>query len=216
MHSDSRTSIASLRAHDFHKNVNFSYRRRDTCPFKGKLMKFAIQAVFGLSLGLMQPAFAATAAVPTQSAATSPAHIKAVQDLLGAMQYEMALRGVAARTRYPSEAQRKAMFAKLDKMPPAEVYRRLAPPLARFVSADTATEMTRFYNTPYGKKVIHNRYNSAAGLVMPGAKPAIPPEEKKERKRAAYVLASKELADAEPRFQHEAFKLLQAINNEKR
>lgn len=179
-------------------------------------MKFAVQAVFGLSLAFVQPAFAATAAVPAQSAAISPAHVKAVQDLLGAMQYEKALRGVAARTRYPSEAQRKAMFAKLDKMPSTEVYRRLAPPLARVISADTATEMTRFYNTPYGQKVIYKKYNGAAGLVMPGAKPAIAPEEKKERKRAAYVLASKELEEAEPRFQHEAFKLLQAMNNEKR
>lgn len=71
--------------------------------------------------------------------------------------------------------QRKAVFAKFDRMPPAEVYRRLAPSLARFVSADTAVEMTRFYNTPYGKKLIHGRYNSAA-----------------------HVAASKEFAAAEP------------------
>lgn len=108
------------------------------------------------------------------------------------------------------------MFAKLDKTPPAEVHRRLAPPLARVISADTAIEMTRFYNTPYGKQVIHKKYNSSAQFVMPGATPAIPPEEKKERKRAAYVQASKELAAAEPAIQHEAFKLVQLINKEKR
>jgi len=45
---------------------------------------------------------------------------------------------------------------------------------------------------------------------------AVPPEEKKERKRAAYVQASKELASADPTLQSEAFKLLQQINKEKR
>jgi hypothetical protein len=52
--------------------------------------------------------------------------------------------------------------------------------------------------------------------MMPGMKPVVPPEEKKERKRAAYVKASKELADAEPVIEREAFKLLQKINTEKR
>jgi hypothetical protein len=51
---------------------------------------------------------------------------------------------------------------------------------------------------------------------MPGMTAAVPPEEKKERKRAAYVQASKALADAEPMIDHEAFKLLQTINQEKR
>ena len=179
-------------------------------------MKFAVQAVLGLSLVVMAPAFAATTAPATQAAVPGPAHVKAVQDLLGVMQLENVLRGVAARSRYQSDAQRQAVFAKLDKTPPAEVYRRLAPPLARVISADTAIEMTRFYNTPYGKQVIHRKYNSGAQLSMPGARAAVAPEEKKERKRAAYVLASKELANAEPAFQHEAFKLVQLINREKR
>jgi hypothetical protein len=51
---------------------------------------------------------------------------------------------------------------------------------------------------------------------MPGMKAAVPPEELKERKRAAYVQASKALADAQPMIEHEAFKLLQLINKEKR
>jgi hypothetical protein len=179
-------------------------------------MKFAVQALLGLSLVSVAPAFAATPATAAQAAVSGPAHVQAVQDLLGAMRAENVLRGVAARSGYQSAAQRQAVFAKLDKTPPAEVYRRLAPPLARVISADTAIEMTRFYNTPYGKQVIHKRYNSGAQLTMPGVKPAVPVEEKKERKRAAYVLASKELADAEPAVQSEAFKLLQLINKEKR
>jgi hypothetical protein len=179
-------------------------------------MKLVVHAVLGLSLAAATPAFAATTAPAAQAAAPNAAHVKAVQDLLGAMQAENVLRGVAARSRYPSEAQRKEVFAKLGKTPPAEVYQRLAPPLARVISADTAVEMTRFYQTPYGRKVIHDKYNSSGGIVMPGAVPVVPPEEKKERKRAAYVKASKELADAQPAVEHEAFVLLQQINKEKR
>lgn len=179
-------------------------------------MKFVVQAVLGLSLVLVEPAFAATAAPAAPAAAANTAHAKAVQDLLQAMQFEKVLRGVAARSRYQNEAQRQAVFAKLEKTPPAEVYRRLAPSLAPTISADTALEMTRFYNTPYGKQVIYKKYNSGPQLNMGGGKSAIAPEEKKERKRAAYVQASKELAAAEPMLEHEAFKLLQLINKEKR
>ena len=179
-------------------------------------MKFAIQVVLGLSLVCAGPACAAAAAPATQSAAPAPTHLKAVQDLLGAMQIEKLLKGVAAHSRYAGESQKQAVLAKLDKIPPAEIYQRLAPALTRAISADTATEMYRFYTTPYGKQVIHKKYNSAAQLIMPGMTAAVAPEEKKERKRAAYVQASKELAEAEPALEHEAFKLLQAINKEKR
>jgi hypothetical protein len=186
-----------------------------TSSSERKLMKFAVQAVLGLSLVFANPAFAASTVPAGQAALPGPAHVKAVEDLLGAMQVEKVLKGVAGRSRYQNEAQRQAVFAKLDKMPPAEVYRRLAPPLARFISPGTATEMTRFYRTSYGKQVIHDKYNSRAGIMMPGMRAAVPAEEKKERKRAAYVQASKELADAQPMIEREAFKLLQLINNEK-
>jgi hypothetical protein len=181
-------------------------------------MKFAFQALLGLSLVFANPAFAATAAPAAQAAASGPAHVKAVQDLLSAMQVEKVLGGVAARSRYQSEAQRRAVLAKVDKVPAGEVYQRLAPPLAHVISADTATEMTRFYNTPYGKQVIYRKYNSTAQMIMPGMRTvaAVPLEEKKERKRAAYVQASRELAAAEPLIAHEAFNLLQQINKEKR
>jgi hypothetical protein len=175
-------------------------------------MKSILHTALALALVAAAPVFAAPAPSATQTTVPGPAHVKAVQDLLGVMHTEYVLRGVAGRTRYPSEAQRKAVFARLDKMPPAEVHQRLAPPLARVISLDTAVEMTRFYNTPYGKQVIHNKYNSGPQVMFPGARPAVPPEEKKERKRAAYVLASKELADAEPAVQSEAFKLLQVIS----
>jgi hypothetical protein len=170
-------------------------------------MKFAVPAVLAVSL-FFSPA--AQAAAPAQS------HVQAVQDLLGAMQAENVLRGVASRSRYQSDAQRKAVFAKIDKTPPAVVYQRLAPALTSVISADTAAEMTRFYHTPYGKQVIYKKYNNRGGIMFPGMREVVPPEEKKERKRAAYVNASTELAKAEPVIEHEAFKLLQAINKEKR
>jgi hypothetical protein len=179
-------------------------------------MKSVVQAALGLSLVFGHPVFAAAAAPAAQAAAATPAHVKAVQDLLGAMQVENVLRGVAARSRYPSPAQRQAVLAKVDKVPAAEVYQRMAPPLARVISQGTAAEMTRFYTTPYGKKLIHDKYNSRGQIMMPGMVAAVPPEEKKERKRAAYVQASKELAAAEPAIEHEAFNLLQVINKEKR
>ncbi len=179
-------------------------------------MKFVVHAVLGLSLAIAAPAFAATTAPVAQSAAANPAHLKAVQDLLGAMQIEKVINGVAARSRYASEAQKQAVLAKLANVPPAEIYQRMAPALTRAISAETAIEMSRFYATPYGKQVIHKKYNSGAQLIMPGMTAAVAPEEKKERKRAAYVQASKELAEAEPAIEHEAFKLLQQINKEKR
>jgi hypothetical protein len=176
-------------------------------------MKYAVHAVLGLALVFVNPAFAA-AAVPVP--AVAPAHVQAVQDLLAAMQVEKVLNGVAARSRYTNEAQRQAVYAKIDKTPPTDIYRRLAPPLTQVISADTALEMTRFYRTPYGKQVIHKRYNSGAQIQMPGMRASVPPEEQKERKRPAYVQASKALADAEPAIDREAFKLLQQIDKEKR
>ena len=181
-------------------------------------MKFAVQVVLGLSLVVASPAFAAASAPAPAAAlaASKPSHLKAVQDLLAAMQIEKVLKGVAARSRYPNEAQKQAVLAKLDKISPAEIYQRLAPALTNAISADTALEMNRFYNTAYGKQVIYKKYNSGAQLIMPGATKAVPPEEKKERKRAAYVKASKEMDEAEPVIEHEAFKLVQLINKEKR
>lgn len=179
-------------------------------------MKFAVQVALGLSLAFAVPAFAASTAPVAPSAAVNPAHLKAVQDLLGTMQIEKVLNGVAARSRYASDAQKQAVLAKLGKVPPAEIYQRLAPTLTGAISTDTAIEMSRFYSSPYGKQVIHKKYNTGAQLIMPGMTAAVAPEEKKERKRAAYVKASKELAEAEPAIEHEAFKLLQQINKEKR
>lgn len=175
-------------------------------------MKFAVLTVFGMSLLLTDPAFGATAAI----APTSAAHVQAVQDLLGAMQIEKTLWGVAARSRYASDKQRQAVFAKIEKTPAAEVYQRMAPPLTRVISADTAAEMTRFYATPYGKQVIHQKYNSGAQIIMPGMRTGVSAQEQSARKNPAYVKASAELAAAEAAIDHEAFVVLQAIDREKK
>lgn len=179
-------------------------------------MKFAVHAALALSFAIANPGFAAAAAAPAPAAAVTPAHVQAVQDLLASMQIEKVLNGVAARSRYSTEAQRQAVYAKLDKTPPAEVYRRMAPALAPAISMATATEMTRFYQTPYGKQVINKRYNSGAEIQMPGMRARVPAEEVQARKRPEYVEASRELAAAEPLIDREAFKLLQLIDKEKR
>ena len=182
-------------------------------------MKFAAQAVLGLSLVFAAPAFAATAPAAAPAplrASADPVHLKAVQDLLGAMKVEKTLNTVAGRSRYPTEAQRTAVYAKINKIPPAEICQRLAPAMAQVISTDTAVEMTRFYQSPYGRQVIEKKYTSRPQFVMAGMAEAVPAEEKKERKRPSYVRASKELAEADPVLQHEAFKLLQAIDREKR
>jgi hypothetical protein len=179
-------------------------------------MKFVAQAALGLSIVCANPAFAAATAPAAPAAASNEEHVKAVQDLLGAIHADDMLRGVAARSHYPTPAQRQAVLAKIDKLPPGEIYQRMAPALVPVISTGTAVEMTRFYNTPYGKKVIHDKYNSGPQILFPGATAAVAPEEKKERRRAEYVKASKELADAQAALEHEAFKLVQAINQEKR
>jgi hypothetical protein len=178
-------------------------------------MKFAVHAVLSLSLVCAHGAISAAPAAAPATAVT-PAHVQAVQDLLAAMHVEKVLNGVAARSRYSNEAQRQAVYAKIDKTPPADIYRRLAPPLAPVISQDTAVEMTRFYSTPYGKQVIHKRYNSGAQIQMPGMRMGVAPEEQKARRDPAYVQASQQLADAEPAIDREAFKLLQLIDKEKR
>ena len=179
-------------------------------------MPFAVRTMLGLALVLANPVFGATPAPVAPASAASPAHVAAVQELLRAMQIEKTLWGVATRSRYATDKQRQAVFAKIEKTPAAEVYRRMAPALTRVISSDTATEMTRFYATPYGKQVIHRKYNSGAQIMLPGMGAGVSPEEKKARQRPAYVKASKELADAEPAIDHAAFVALQAIDKETR
>jgi hypothetical protein len=171
-----------------------------------KSMKALGLAVLIVSCG---SAFAAApAAAP--AAAVTVGHVKAVTDLMAAMQMEKMMRVIAGSSRYASEQQRNAVYAKLEKVPPAQIHARLAYPLARTISAETATEMARFYSSSYGKKIVYQMYNSRPSYGEP-PRPAATPAERKDMQRPAFVKASKALAEADGIIRHEAFVLLQSI-----
>lgn len=152
---------------------------------------------------------AAPATAPAALVVTN-GHVRAVTDLMAAMQAEKMMRTITGTSRYASEAQRTAAYAKLDKVPPAQIYARLAYPLARTISAETATEMARFYATDYGKKVVYRMYNSRASYGEPTG-PVVTAAERKDMQRPAFIKASKELAAADGAIRHEGFVLLQSI-----
>jgi hypothetical protein len=171
-------------------------------------------------LGVAAMIASASVGTSVQAAAAAPSkvvtvgQVKAVTGLLEAMQAEKMMRTTASLSKYANEAQRAAVFAKLEKVPKEQIYARLAYPLAKVISAETATEMTRFYNTPYGKQVVYKMYNSGGGMqgMGLGEAKAADAAEKKEMKRPEYVKAKKELADADSAIRHETFVLLQAIS----
>ena len=152
---------------------------------------------------------AAPMAAPTAGAITL-GHVRAVTELMAAMQAEKMMRTITGSSRYASEAQRTAAYAKLEKVPPAQIYARLAYPLARTISAETATEMAHFYASDYGKKIVYRMYNSRAGYGEPNGLAATPAE-RKDMQRPAFIKASKELAAADGVIRHEGFVLLQSI-----
>ena len=164
-------------------------------------------------LASSQIAFAAAAAGPAAAVAPgAPAasHVKPVQDLLAAMQSEKLMRSIASASRYSNEQQRKAVFAKLDKVAPAEIHLRLAAPVARLVSHETALEMTKFYTSSYGQKMLKSTYNS--GPSFGDNTPVPTPAERKLLKQPEYIKANKAMMEAEAGIRHEAFLLLQAIS----
>lgn len=176
------------------------------------LVKMLGAAALIAATAMSVPAQAAPAAAPSK--VITVGHVKAVSDLLVAMQAEKMMRTTASASQYANEAQRTAVFAKLEKVPKEQIYARLAYPLAKVISAETAIEMTRFYNTPYGKQVVHQMYNSSGGMqgMGLGEAKAAGAAEKKELKRPEYAKAKQELADADSAIHHEAFVLLQAIS----
>lgn len=125
--------------------------------------------------GLMAISTLALAAAPvaagTAAAAPGAAQVKAAYDLLAAMQAEKLTRTVAGGSKFPNEQQRLAFMAKLDKVPATEVYNRLAAPVAKLVSAETAVEMTRFYQSSYGRKVLQKTYNGGPSMYDDAPKP---------------------------------------------
>ena len=172
-----------------------------------KLIKTLTLAVLVASSAL---SFAAAPAAAPAAGVVTVGHVKAVTELMAAMQMEKMMRTITGASRYASEEQRTAAYAKLDKVPKEQIYARLAYPLARTISAETATEMTRFYTSPYGKKVVYQMYNSKVSYGEQ-AGPALTAAERKDMQRPAFIKASKELADADAIIRHEGFVLLQSI-----
>ncbi|WP_296001308.1 hypothetical protein [Rugamonas sp.] len=174
---------------------------------KMKMMKMT--AALMVAGGLIAGAQMATA-VP---AVPDAAQVKATHDLLAAMQAEKMMRMTAGGSHYADDKQRQAVMDKLNKTPPEDIYRRLAVPLARIISTETATEMTKFYLSDYGQRVLKMNYNSGAQLypTMPTPTPA----EKEELKRPAYLKADQALKEAEPAIHHEEFVLVTEIANGK-
>lgn len=168
--------------------------------------------VLGFAVLLASSPLAAAAApvAPVATGAPAAAHVKPVYDMLAAMQAEKLMRSIAGASRFASEEQRKGVFAKLDKVPPAQIYQRLAAPVARLVSAETALEMTRFYLSTYGQKVLKQTYNS--GPSYGNNEPVPTAAERKELKRPEYRKAHKAFLEAETGIRHEGFVLLQAIS----
>lgn len=154
--------------------------------------------------------FAAAPAAAPAAGVITVGHVQAVTDLMAAMQMEKMMRTITGASRYPSEARRSATYAKLEKVPPAQIYARLAYPLARTISAETASEMARFYSSSYGKKIVYQMYNSKASYGAPTA-PAATAAERQDMQRPAFIKASKALAEADGVIRHEGFVLLQSI-----
>lgn len=162
----------------------------------------------------------AAAAVPVAAPATAPAtasaatpnaaQLQAVRDLMAAMQAEKLMRTTAGASRYASDAQRQAVMDKLSKVPAPEIHQRLAAQVARLISAQTALEMTKFYSSSYGQRLLHQTYNG--GPSMYGVQDPKPSgAEKAQLKQPALVKARQEFALAEPAIKHEAFVLLQKL-----
>ncbi|MES2019464.1 MAG: hypothetical protein V4484_23480 [Pseudomonadota bacterium] len=163
-----------------------------------------------LALAVLIASSAVSFAAATPAAPAAPVitvgHVKAVTALMEAMQAEKLMTSIAYASKYSTEEQRAAVLAKVEKTPKDRIYARLAFPLAKVISAETASEMARFYATPKGKQVVYRMYNDAGGPVPLGT-----PAERKDSKRPEFIKANKELADADAAIRHEGFVLLQQI-----
>ncbi|WP_332854235.1 hypothetical protein [Duganella sp. S19_KUP01_CR8] len=152
-------------------------------------------------------------ALCAHAAAPDAAQVKAAHDLLASMQAEKMLRTTAGMSKYPSPTQRELMMAKLDKLPNETIYSRLALPVARLLSTETALEMTQYYQSSYGQKVLAQTYNGPPRLYPVDPTPSA--KEKAELKKPAFIKANQEFKAAEQAIHHEAFLLISEINKGK-
>jgi hypothetical protein len=160
--------------------------------------------------GWMTLATVCTAAPLAPPVATpDAARVQAAHDLMASMQAEKMMRTTAGMSRYASDAQRQAVFDKLAKVAPEEIYRRLALPVARLMTTETATEMSHFYSSSYGKRLLASTYNRAPS--MGSSDPTPTKAEKAELRRPAHLKADQEFKALEAAIQHETFVLMTAI-----
>lgn len=167
------------------------------------MKSYAVALIAALTLGT------AHAATPNPDAT----QVKAAHDLLASMQAEKMMRMTAGMSRYASPEQRKQVMDKVIKLQPEFVYTRLATPVAKLLSTETSLEMSKFYQSSYGKKVLHDTYNSSAQLYPSAPKPTA--AEQAELKKPAYLKADKEFKANEQAIHHETFVLLKEIINSK-
>jgi hypothetical protein len=148
-------------------------------------------------------------AVAAYAGAAEPdaAGIKAAHDLLVSMQADKKLRMTAGSSHYADATQRQAVLDKLAKVPPEVIFSRLAPTVAKLLSADTSAEMTRFYQSSYGKRVLSQTFNSGPTLYAQ-ALPTPTAAEKVQLKQPAYLKADKAFRDAEAAIDHQTFVLM--------
>ena len=172
-----------------------------------------LMAISSLAMAAAPATAPAAATTAAPAVAPGPVQVKAAHDLLAAMQTEKLARTVAGGSRFANEQQRLAFMAKLDKVPAEQIYQRLALPVARLVSVETALEMTRFYQSTYGQKVLQKAYNG--GPAMYEVAPTPTPEEKKELVKPAYIKADKEFQGARAAIRHEVFVLVSDISKAK-
>jgi hypothetical protein len=178
--------------------------------------QFLLAALLACAAAPLHTALAATATAPSAAPAVAadspvtPAHLKAAHDLLAAMQAEKMMRTTASASRYPDMATRDAVMAKLGTVPPETIYQRLSAPLAKLVSYEDALELSKFYASPYGLRLLHDTYNSKPSLG--GSVTQASKAERAELARPALVKARKALDDAREPLRHEMFVLLQALN----
>jgi hypothetical protein len=139
------------------------------------------------------------------------AHLKAVTDLMAAMQTEKMMRTITGTSGFASEEKRAIAFTKLAKVPAAEIHQRLGRQSRRYISMATALEMTHYYQSAYGQKMLYSTYNSRASLGGGGG-PVPTAAERKDMARPEFIKAKKEFDGAEQYIRHEGFLLMGAIN----
>jgi hypothetical protein len=119
------------------------------------------------------------------------------------------MRMTAGMSRFSSPEQRKQVMDKVINLQPEFVYTKLAAPVAKLLSKETTLEMTRFYQSSYGKRVLHDTYNSSAQMYATVPKPT--PAEQTELKKPAYIKADQEFKANEQAIHHETFVLLKEV-----